>query len=84
MSDSAHAIIDRTIQYAQTDRFASPNYLTPEHLDTLAEGCVQNGDIPTLDLVERARRAWPDAQDSVYRILTEGYQVHRNDAPRIV
>lgn len=75
--------VERTIQFAQTDTFQSGEFLNPKHCDALMDGCLQNGDIATIELIEKARRGWEDAQQRVFTILIDGYKVYKNDAPRL-
>lgn len=75
--------VERVLQFAQGPGFAGGRDLRPAHCDLLEAACLQNGDVPTLETVERARRAWPDAQDAAHAALVAGYAVYVNDAPRV-
>lgn len=77
------AVIERTLQFDIGEGFRQGGDLRPAHCDALEAACLQNGDTETLEIVERARRNWSDAKDKIFALLTMGYRVYVNDAPKI-
>ena len=56
--------------------------LSPEHCDRLQEAALQNGDVETIEVIERARRNFAEAKQQVADVLRQGYR-YCNDAPRL-
>ncbi len=76
--------VERVVQFSQMKGFMSGEDLMPYHCDVLEQACLQNGDIPTIEYIELARRNWPVAKHVVFTRLTDGYKVFRNDAQRLI
>ena len=81
--DLTRPCVERVLRVTEGPGFSGGRDLRPAHCDLLEAACLQNGDVATLEAVERARRGWPDAQAAVFETLATGYPVLVNDAPRL-